>query len=140
VPYDVSTPDEYLSVPDDDGRRDTLLSLLSLRELTERNAPALDESIRCKMLSYDAAPGPVFALDAQKGYARFSVGNAEQWFRPESSWVGWATGRGAFARRAIDREPSVSRAISTLWSARGERPPTCRRCAGAGPPAGIPTA
>lgn len=73
--YDVSTPDEYLSILEQDWRRDTLLSL---RELIQRNAPELKEAIKYKMLSYEDDRGPVFALNAQKGYVSFYVGNAEK--------------------------------------------------------------
>ena len=73
--YDVSTPDEYLSVLEQDWRRDTLMSL---RELIKRNAPELEETIKYKMLCYEDDRGPVFALNAQKGYVSFYVGNAEK--------------------------------------------------------------
>lgn len=73
--YDVSTPDEYLSILEQDWRRDTLLSL---REIIQRNAPELKEAIKYKMLSYEDDRGPVFALNAQKGYVSFYVGNAEK--------------------------------------------------------------
>ena len=73
--YDVSTPDEYLAVLEPDWRRDTLVSL---RALVQKHAPELTESIRYKMLSYDDARGGVFALNAQKGYVSFYVGNAEK--------------------------------------------------------------
>jgi uncharacterized protein YdhG (YjbR/CyaY superfamily) len=73
--YDVSTPDEYLSVLEQDWRRDTLMSL---REIIQRNAPELKEAIKYKMLSYEDDRGPVFALNAQKGYVSFYVGNAEK--------------------------------------------------------------
>jgi uncharacterized protein YdhG (YjbR/CyaY superfamily) len=46
--YDVSTPDEYLSVLEQDWRRDTLLSL---REIIQRKAPELKEAIKYKMLT-----------------------------------------------------------------------------------------
>jgi len=71
--YDVSTAAEYLSALEDDWRRDTLMAL---RELIEREAPELRESIRYKMLSYDDDRGPVFGLNAQKGYVSFYVGDA----------------------------------------------------------------
>ena len=73
--YDVSTPNEYLSVLEQDWRRDTLLVL---RELIQRIAPELQETIKYKMLSYEDDRGPVFALNAQKGYVSFYVGNAEK--------------------------------------------------------------
>lgn len=73
--YDVSTPAEYLSVLEQDWRRDTLMSL---RELIKRNAPELKEAVKYKMLSYEDDRGPVFALNAQKGYVSFYVGNAEK--------------------------------------------------------------
>lgn len=87
--YDVSTPDEYLAVLEPDWRRDTLVSL---RALVRKNAPELTESIRYKMLSYDDARGSVFALNAQKGYVSFYVGNAGK-VDPAGELLG-ALGRG----------------------------------------------
>jgi hypothetical protein len=73
--YDVSTPDEYLKALEQDWRRDTLLRL---RDLIQSSAPGWEETIRYKMLSYDDERGAVFALNAQKGYVSFYVGNAEK--------------------------------------------------------------
>lgn len=73
--YDVQTPGEYLSVLENDWRRDTLLVL---RELIRKNAPELSETIKYKMLSYEDDRGPVFGLNAQKGYVSFYVGNVEK--------------------------------------------------------------
>jgi len=73
--YDVRTPDEYLSALERDWRRDTLLEL---RDLIRRNAPECIESIAYKMLSYEDDRGPVFALNAQKNYVSFYVGDIEK--------------------------------------------------------------
>jgi hypothetical protein len=73
--YDVSTPDEYLRALANDWRRETLLSL---RELITREAPELRESIAYKMLSYGDDRGPVFALNAQKGYVSLYVTHAAE--------------------------------------------------------------
>ena len=73
--YDVSTPEEYLQALEQDWRRDTLLAL---RGLIMAKAPELKEQIKYKMLSYDDDRGPVLALNAQKGYVSFYVGNAEK--------------------------------------------------------------
>jgi len=73
--YDVRTPAEYLEALEDDWRRDTLMLL---REIIRKEAPELTETIRYKMLSYDDDRGPVFALNAQKGYVSFYAGNAEK--------------------------------------------------------------
>ena len=73
--YDVQTPEEYLRVLEHDWRRDTLLAL---RELIRQNAPELRETIAYKMLAYEDERGAVFALNAQKGYVSFYVGNADK--------------------------------------------------------------
>jgi hypothetical protein len=73
--YDVATPEEYLRALDQDWRRDTLVAL---REIIQQSAPELREAIRYKMLSYEDDRGPVFALNAQKGYVSLYVTDAEQ--------------------------------------------------------------
>lgn len=73
MPYAVGTPDEYLNALEADWRRDTLYAL---RHLILQHAPELRETIRYKMLSYDDDRGPVFGLNAQKGYVSLYVGNA----------------------------------------------------------------
>jgi Uncharacterized conserved protein len=71
--YDVKTPGEYLETLESDWRRETLLQL---RALIQGQAPELVEGIDYKMLSYRDATGIVFALNAQKHYVSFYVGNA----------------------------------------------------------------
>jgi hypothetical protein len=73
--YDVATPEEYLRALDQDWRRDTLVAL---REIIQQSAPELREAIRYKMLSYEDDRGPVFALNAQKGYVSLYVTDAEK--------------------------------------------------------------
>lgn len=70
--YDVASPEAYLAALADDWRRATLLEL---RELIRSLAPELQEGIAYRMLSYGSAAGPVFALNAQKGYVSLYVGD-----------------------------------------------------------------
>ena len=94
--YDVRTPAEYLEALEDDWRRDTLMFL---REIIRKEAPELTETIRYKMLSYDDDRGPVFALNAQKGYVSFYVGNAEKVDPTGENLDGLAMERDAYASR-----------------------------------------
>lgn len=73
--YDVATPAEYIEALDDDWRRDTLLSLRQLLRSIDRE---LVERIRYKMLSYEDERGPIFALNAQKGYVSLYVGDIDR--------------------------------------------------------------
>lgn len=73
--YDVSTPEEYMNVLEDDWRRETVVAL---RRLIQEKAPGLQEGIRYKMLSYEDEQGQLFGLNAQKHYVSFYVGDAEK--------------------------------------------------------------
>lgn len=70
--YDVSTPEEYLEVLQDDWRKE---KLLILREMIRVKAPDLTEGIQYKMLSYGDGTTTVFALNAQKNYVALYVGD-----------------------------------------------------------------
>ncbi len=72
--YAVNTPDEYMNALENDWRRETLIEL---KRLLHELAPELTESIAYGMLSFDDAEGGVFALNAQKGYVSFYVGNID---------------------------------------------------------------
>lgn len=75
--YDVDTPKEYLNVLEEDWRKE---KLLQIREMILKYAPDLDESIRYKMLNFgtNETDDYVFALNAQKHYVSFYVGNIEK--------------------------------------------------------------
>jgi len=102
--YDVNTPEEYLSVLDDDWRRETLSAL---RELIQRNAPEMREGIRYKMLSYDDDRGQVFALNAQKGYVSFYVGNSDKVDPTGELLKGLDCGKGCIRFRKSVRVPDT---------------------------------
>ena len=90
--YDVATPDEYMAALEDDWRRDTLAEL---RQLVFELAPELKESIRYRMLSYDDDSGEgVFALNAQKHYVSFYVGDADRVDPDGSLLAGLNRGKG----------------------------------------------
>lgn len=73
--YNAQTPADYISLLDDDWRRETLLQL---RALITAQAPELDETIHYKMLGYGSGDNYVFHLNAQKGYVSLYVGNASK--------------------------------------------------------------
>lgn len=75
--YDVSTPNEYLEALDEDWRKE---KLMSIRKMILDYAPELDESIRYKMLNFGISENDdyIFALNAQKHYVSFYVGDIEK--------------------------------------------------------------
>ena len=75
--YDVDTPKEYLNVLEEDWRKE---KLLQIREMILKYAPDLDESIRYKMLNFgtNETDDYVFALNTQKHYVSFYVGNIKK--------------------------------------------------------------
>ena len=72
--YDAKTPAEYISLLEDDWRKETLLAI---RGLLKSRAPEVVEGIKYKLLSYNDEGGDVFCLNAQKNYVSFYVGNAK---------------------------------------------------------------
>lgn len=71
--YEATTPEEYLSLLEEDWRKEKLLELRSL--LLNHD---LAEGIRYKMLSYGEDEEVVFQLNAQKNYVALYVGNASK--------------------------------------------------------------
>ncbi|MDH5271002.1 MAG: DUF1801 domain-containing protein [Candidatus Krumholzibacteria bacterium] len=98
--YDVKTPEEYMKAIDDDWRRETLMDL---RQVIKNEAPELSEAIRYKMLSYEDARGQVFALNAQKGYVSFYVGDAEKVDPSGQLLAGLDRGKGCIRFRQSNR-------------------------------------
>jgi uncharacterized protein YdhG (YjbR/CyaY superfamily) len=74
VQYDAKNANEYLSLLEDDWRKE---KLLLIRDIIKSYAPELKEGICYKMLCY-GGDQPVFALNAQKGYVSLYVGNIEK--------------------------------------------------------------
>ncbi|WP_462252010.1 DUF1801 domain-containing protein [Ekhidna sp.] len=71
--YEASNPSEYMSLLEDDWRKDKLTELRKmLLELS------LEEGIKYKMLSYADEKGIMFQLNAQKNYVALYVGNASK--------------------------------------------------------------
>lgn len=116
--YDVSTPDEYMKALGDDWRRATLTSL---RQLIKEKAPALRESIRYKMLSYEDDRGQVFALNAQKGYVSFYVGDADKVDPTGEVLAGLDRGKGCirFKKSAKVAETRIDEFIARAAALRG---------------------
>lgn len=70
--YNVKTPAEYLTVLEDDWRKETLQNL---REIILTKAPGINERIQYKMLCYGDENSDLFHLNAQKNYVSLYVGN-----------------------------------------------------------------
>ncbi len=73
--YDVTTPSEYIKILDNDWRREKLLKIRALIQLT---APELQEGISYKMLCYGDEKSNVFHLNAQKNYVSLYVGDLKK--------------------------------------------------------------
>ena len=73
--YNATTPTEYLSILEEDWRKE---KLLTLRSILQKNAPKLKEGIEHKMLSYSDGQGSIFHLNAQKHHVGLYVGNASK--------------------------------------------------------------
>jgi uncharacterized protein YdhG (YjbR/CyaY superfamily) len=69
--YDAQTPKEYLEMLEDDWRKERLLEV---RQLILDLAPELTETVRYKMLTYEAGEQFIFGLNAQKGYVSLYIG------------------------------------------------------------------
>ncbi len=72
--YDVKTPVEYLEQLESDWRKH---KLEEIREIIQKHAPDLKESIEYKMLSYGKSGTSVFHLNAQSAYVSLYVGNID---------------------------------------------------------------
>ncbi|GLX86944.1 hypothetical protein tloyanaT_31970 [Thalassotalea loyana] len=73
--YQASSPEQYLSMLDNDWRKDTLLAL---RQVILSQINELDESIHYKMLGYAIKDNFLFHLNAQKHFVGLYVGNIEK--------------------------------------------------------------
>lgn len=70
--YDANTPEDYLSMLDDDWR---LATILHLRDVIQDIAPDWVEGIGHGMLRYSGPNGPALHLNAQKKYVGLYVGD-----------------------------------------------------------------
>jgi uncharacterized protein YdhG (YjbR/CyaY superfamily) len=73
--YDAQTPKEYLEMLEDDWRKERLLEV---RQLILDLAPELTETVRYKMLTYEAGEQFIFGLNAQKGYVSLYIGDIDK--------------------------------------------------------------
>ncbi|GJM60704.1 DUF1801 domain-containing protein [Persicobacter diffluens] len=73
--YQVSTPEEYLEVLEEDWRK---VKLLEVRALILSFSPKLEEFIHYKMLAYGGQEEYVFHLNAQKHYVGLYVGDIQK--------------------------------------------------------------
>jgi hypothetical protein len=60
--YDVKSPEEYLETLENDWRK---VKLPEARRLIMQYGPELEESIKCKMLSYHMEQGDIFGLNVR---------------------------------------------------------------------------
>lgn len=91
VQYDVTTPQAYLEVLEEDWRKETLLRL---REMIQTAAPEAEEGLAYKMLSYGLGESQFMALNAQKHYVSLYVGNIEKVKDSEELLQGFNLGKG----------------------------------------------
>ncbi len=71
--YEASNPSEYMSLLEDDWRKEKLTELRKMLL-----GLSLEEGIKYKMLSYADEKGIMFQLNAQKNYVALYVGNASK--------------------------------------------------------------
>lgn len=72
--YDAKTPKEYLSLLEDDWRKE---KLLAIRDLIFKSY-SFEEGIQYKMLSYGKDDRLLFHLNAQANYVSLYVGNIDK--------------------------------------------------------------
>ena len=70
--YDVHTVSEYISVLEDDWRKELLLEI---REYILASAKDIREGIEYKMLLFEDSIGSIFHLNAQKHFVGLYIGN-----------------------------------------------------------------
>lgn len=110
-----STPAEYIALLDEDWRKPTLLAL---RDLILKHAPAWDEGMAYKMLAYRAGAEVVMCLNAQKKYVSLYVGNAHKIDTDGSLLQGLDVGKGCIRfKRGVsvddtEIEPFIARAVT----------------------------
>jgi len=72
--YDVSSPEEYLEVLEDDWRKE---KVIQLREIILASADDIKEDINYKMLAFSDDRGTICHLNAQKNYVGLYIGDAK---------------------------------------------------------------
>jgi uncharacterized protein YdhG (YjbR/CyaY superfamily) len=120
--YEVSTPEKYLDVLDEDWRKE---KLQFVRELILSNGPDLEEGIEYKMLSYGIGDKKAFHLNAQKGYVSLYVGNIDKINDARSMLEPFDMGKGCIRiKKSIDlKETELEAFISktlAFWKAGGD--------------------
>lgn len=91
VQYDVKTPEEYLTVLEEDWRKE---KLLQLREMIQTAAPEATEGLAYKMLSYGIGEEQFMALNAQKHYVSLYVGDIDKVPASQQLLAGFNIGKG----------------------------------------------
>jgi len=72
--YDVTSPEEYLEVLENDWRKE---KVIQLREIILASADDIIEGINYKMLAYSDDRGTICHLNAQKNYVGLYIGDAK---------------------------------------------------------------
>lgn len=98
--YDAQTPAEYMTMLEDDWRRE---KVEYLRTLIKTTAPQLNEGIEYKMLSFGDEQGNLFHLNAQKSYVSLYVGDASKIDPDGELLTGIDVGKGCLRfRKSVD--------------------------------------
>ncbi|MGO4939530.1 iron chaperone [Fundicoccus sp. Sow4_D5] len=100
VQYDVTTPQAYLEVLEDDWRKE---KLLRLREMIQTAAPEATEGLAYKMLSYGMGEEQFMALNAQKHYVSVYVGDIEKVPDSQTLLQGFNLGKGCVRVRKTQK-------------------------------------
>lgn len=100
VQYDVTTPQAYLAVLEDDWRKE---KLLRLREMIQTAAPEATEGLAYKMLSYGMGEEQFMALNAQKHYVSVYVGDIEKVPDSQTLLQGFNLGKGCVRVRKTQK-------------------------------------
>lgn len=98
--YDAKNAEEYLTMLEEDWRKE---KLLVVRKMILDYAPELEEVIRYKMLNFGKEDDYVLALNAQKHYVSLYVGTIEKIDGAEKLLEGFKQGKGCIRiRKTID--------------------------------------
>ena len=100
VQYDVTTPQAYLAVLEDDWRKE---KLLRLREMIQTAAPEATEGLAYKVLSYGMGEEKFMALNAQKHYVSVYVGDIEKVPDSQTLLQGFNLGKGCVRVRKTQK-------------------------------------
>jgi uncharacterized protein YdhG (YjbR/CyaY superfamily) len=98
--YEAKTPEAYLSMLEEDWRKE---KLLQVRAMILQLAPQLEEGIQYKMLAYKLDGHAVFQLNAQKNYVSLYVGNISKVERGAEPLQPFSLGKGCIRiKKSLD--------------------------------------